>query len=156
MVWSRAAKVKAPAYGVHAPPSIRTSVRFTPLPASSADRLNVVALVYGPLAGESVVAGGASSTTRAIVPSASAFPSRSEERSSTMCLPSPVRLKGDPYGGHAPPSIRYSVEATPTGLTPPSVACSSRGVEDVTNVSPVAYCGLPTARVVVGGTLSTK
>src|SRR3990170_8285009 len=62
----------------------------------------------------------------------------------------------DAYGVHGPPSTRYSERATPTGVMPPSLAASARGVAEVTYVPPTRFLGSPIARAVVGGVSSTR
>src|SRR3990172_3826450 len=100
--------------------------------------------------------GGVSSTTTDADRAGSEFPRKSDERNSTTCGPSPTSEKGAVYGVQGPPSIPYSTEATPAGVTPPSAAGREMGVDEATNRVSATNRGSPAAKVVVGGVSSTR
>src|SRR3972149_1768135 len=155
MACSPAGRENGSPYEVHAPPSIRYSVRATPLPASEAETTNELRVVYGPEAGRTSVAGGVSSTTTSTLPVAT-LPRRSDARySSTLVRSGPDNEIAPAYGVHAPPFRRYSTRATPTGSAPSSVAASVIGVRDVTYTFAPPERGSPISRVAVGALPST-
>ena len=95
--------------------------------------------------------GTSPSTTRRLV--APSFPARSTARNARKCLPTSLNAIGEEYGVQAPPSIEYSIRATPDPL---SVALSSTRAPTGSWTLPPAIATPAWRATAVGGVMSIR